>query len=189
MKVMKQTKNIVAGILGGFIIGSTVNYNFSPVENVSCSVCFTPKGDCTNRIIRHINSAKNEILVQSYSFTSPEICESLIKAHKRGVKVSCIFDKSQEYKPIIEELADSGMEVFIDRPPGIAHNKVIIIDSEVVLTGSFNFTKAAQHRNVENSILLNSPKIALEYKQKWYERKNLSDKKYPDQFSKKVNYQ
>jgi phosphatidylserine/phosphatidylglycerophosphate/cardiolipin synthase-like enzyme len=49
----------------------------------------------------------------------------------------------------------------------IAHNKVIVIDSETVLTGSFNFTKAAQEKNAENLLIIRDPALAAQYTQNW----------------------
>jgi phosphatidylserine/phosphatidylglycerophosphate/cardiolipin synthase-like enzyme len=61
-------------------------------------VCFSPNGGCTESIVKEINTAKSEILVQAYSFTSAPIAKALLQAHKRGVKVEAIFDKSQRKK-------------------------------------------------------------------------------------------
>ena len=58
-------------------------------------VYFSPKGGCTDAIIRELNKAQSTILVQAYSFTSAPIAKSLLNAHKRGVKVKVILDKNQ----------------------------------------------------------------------------------------------
>ena len=58
--------------------------------------------------------------------------------------------------------------------PGIAHNKVIIIDSKKVITGSFNFTSAADHRNAENVILIEDTDIASLYLKNWTNREKES---------------
>lgn len=64
-------------------------------------------------------------------------------------------------------LKRNGISVKIDWVPGIAHNKVIIMDGTSIITGSFNFTKAAQNRNAENVVLINDPKIAEYYMENW----------------------
>ena len=58
-------------------------------------VFFSPKGGCTEAVVKEINAAKTTILVQAYSFTSTPIAKALVDAHKRGVKVEVILDKSQ----------------------------------------------------------------------------------------------
>jgi hypothetical protein len=58
-------------------------------------VCFSPNGGCTESIVKEINAAKSEILVQAHSFTSYPIAKAPIDAYKRGVKEESILDKSQ----------------------------------------------------------------------------------------------
>ena len=58
-------------------------------------VFFSPKGGCTKAIVREIGSAKSEILVQAYSFTSVSIAKALIEAKKRGLKIEAVLDKLQ----------------------------------------------------------------------------------------------
>jgi phosphatidylserine/phosphatidylglycerophosphate/cardiolipin synthase-like enzyme len=64
-------------------------------------------------------------------------------------------------------LADQGVPSMIDADHTIAHNKVMIIDGETVLTGSFNFTKAAQEKNAENLLLIRDPALAAQYTANW----------------------
>ena len=67
-------------------------------------------------------------------------------AHKRGVNVQDIFDKSQETEKYTAAtfLKNNGIPAYIDGDHAIAHNKTMIIDKKNVITGSFNFTKAAE---------------------------------------------
>ena len=112
----------------------------------SWEVYFSPRGGCTDAIIRELNKAKNTILVQAYSFTSASIAKTLLDAHKRGVKVEVILDKSQRTQKYSSAtfFLNQGVSVRIDDKHAIAHNKVMIVDGETVITGSFNFTKAAE---------------------------------------------
>jgi phosphatidylserine/phosphatidylglycerophosphate/cardiolipin synthase-like enzyme len=57
--------------------------------------------------------------------------------------------------------------VLIDARHAISHNKVMVIDGETVLTGSFNFTKAAQDRNAENLLSIRDATLAAQYTQNW----------------------
>jgi len=116
------------------------------------TVCFTPGGSCTDAIVQALNNAKRTILVQAYSFTSAPIAKALLGAHTRGVQVQVILDQSQrtEKYPSADFLANQGVPTMIDANHAIAHNKIIIIDGETILTGSFNFTNAAQEKNAEN---------------------------------------
>lgn len=125
-------------------------------ESLSAGACFTPGQDCTGQLVKLLDGAQREILVQAYSFTSAPIAKALRDAHKRGVAILVILDKSQrtERYSSADFLAHAGIPVFIDAAHAIAHNKVMLIDQTILVTGSFNFTKAAQERNAENLLVL-----------------------------------
>lgn len=53
---------------------------------------------------------------------------------------------------------------------GIAHNKTIIVDGARLITGSYNFSKAANSKNSENMLFINDKNLATIYKEKWQER-------------------
>jgi len=115
------------------------------------------------------SKASNSILVQAYSFTSAPIAKALVEAHKRGVKVQVILDKSQrtEKYSSADFLTHAGIETMIDAKHAIAHNKVIVIDGSVVITGSFNFTKAAEEKNAENLLVIRDAGLAGKYVGNW----------------------
>lgn len=143
---------------------------FSPETRYT--VCFTPGENCTKEITDLINSAKKEILVQGYSFTSAPIAKSLSEAKKRGIVVRVILDKSQKTQKYsgLTYLSNNGIPVWIDYRPAIAHNKILIVDAEIVQTGSFNYTNAAQKRNAENIIIIQDKQLAGIYKKNWEKR-------------------
>jgi phosphatidylserine/phosphatidylglycerophosphate/cardiolipin synthase-like enzyme len=148
------------------------------LNNTPAQVYFSPKGGSTEAIERQIANAKSEILFQAYSFTSAPIAKALINAHKRGIKVEAILDKSQRTEKYTSAtfLANSGIPTFIDDRHAIAHNKVIIIDREIVITGSFNFTKAAEEKNAENLLIIKNKDLAKLYVENWFEHKEHSER-------------
>ncbi len=107
--------------------------------------------------------------MQAYSFTLAPIAKALLDAHQRGVQVQVILDKSQraEKYSSADFLAHQGVPTTIDANHAISHNKVIVIDGEVVITGRFNFTKAAQEKNAENVLILHDQALAVQYTQNW----------------------
>jgi phosphatidylserine/phosphatidylglycerophosphate/cardiolipin synthase-like enzyme len=146
-----------------------------PQENpTTWEVYFSPRGECTSAIIKELEKAKNSVLVQAYFFTSAPIAETLLNAFNRGVKVEVILDKSQKTKKLAMDLSNQGIQVKIDATRGIAHNKVMIIDGEIVITGSFNFTKNAEENNAENLLVIHDKKLALLYTKNWQEREKHS---------------
>ncbi len=134
-------------------------------------IYFSPHGGCTDAVVREINAAQSSIRVQAYSFTSTLIANALIDAHKRGVDVKVILDKKEnrEEYSLGELLRDAGIPVATDGIHAIAHNKIMILDGQVVLTGSFNFTKQAEHSNAENLLVIRDQATAQQYADNWLE--------------------
>ena len=138
-----------------------------PEQNIA--VYFSPNGGCTDAVVTALGQAKETVLVQAYSFTSAPIAKAVVDAHKRGVKVQVILDKSQrtEKYSSADFLAHAGVPVQIDDKHKIAHNKVMVIDGEIVITGSFNFTKAAEESNAENLLVIYGKELAQKYAENW----------------------
>ena len=132
-------------------------------------VYFSPGGESTFSICQTLNRAKSTVLVQAYSFTSAPIAEALVKAHQRGVKVQVILDRSQKTQKYssADFLVNSGIPTRIDAAHAIAHNKVMIIDGTTVITGSFNFTTAAEDKNAENLLVVHDKVVARKYRNNW----------------------
>lgn len=145
------------------------------------TVCFTPGEDCTSLVVTEIADAKREILVQAYSFTSVPILAALKAAHARGVAVEVIVDRSSARQSrsgsrysAATYLTNAGIPVWVDYTVAIAHNKVMVLDGATVITGSFNFTAAAQYRNAENLLVIDDPALAGEYRANWERRRAAS---------------
>ncbi len=133
------------------------------------TVYFSPRGGATEAVVEALRTATNSVLVQAYSFTSAPIAQALVDAHRRGVPVQVILDKSQRTEKYSEAdfLKHNGIGTQIDAAHAIAHNKIMIIDGFLVLTGSFNFTKAAEEHNAENLLVINDPVLAGRYLENW----------------------
>ena len=132
-------------------------------------VRFSPSGGCTEAVVQEINAAQTSILVQAYSFTSAPIAKALVDAHKRGVHIEVILDKSQrtEKYSSADFVQHAGIPAYIDAEQAIAHSKVMVIDGQTVITGSFNFTNAAEEHNAENLLVIRSPELAEKYAANW----------------------
>jgi phosphatidylserine/phosphatidylglycerophosphate/cardiolipin synthase-like enzyme len=153
------------------LICSSPFITLSQDKSPTWEVYFSPNGGCTDTIIKELNQAKDTVLVQAYSFTSAPIAKALMNAHKRGIKVEVILNKSQRTEKYSSAtfLFNAGIPVKIDSKHAIAHNKVMIIDGETVITGSFNFTKAAEEKNAENLLVIRDNKLAERYIKNWQE--------------------
>jgi phospholipase D len=140
------------------------------------NVCFTPPSGCGSLIAQEIVKARANIYVQAYGLTSSSIINQLKAARNRGVHVQVLLDGGNlsDNAQIYRDLSSAGIETAFDKMPGIAHNKVMIIDNKKVITGSFNFTAAADSKNAENVLLIEDKNIASLYVQNWIKRKNTS---------------
>lgn len=177
---MKKTclRNMLFFLLA-FLAAGTVDAYESPNGVIAATgtvqVAFPPDEDANTLILQAIYDARKQILVQAYSFTSKSIAGALINAKRRGVEVQLIADAEQmqqmEHNQV-STVAALGVQVFVDSQHNSAHNKVMIIDAgtanAIVITGSFNFSHAAQHKNAENLLLFRrNQELTAAYLKNW----------------------
>lgn len=140
------------------------------------AVFFSPDGGCLDGLVWQIDAARKSIDMQAFMLTTERIAEPLVEAHRRGVAVRVIFDADQaeDRFSLDEKLVEAGVPVWLDAPDdgrGKAHNKVAIIDGDTVITGSYNFTLAADQKNAENLIVIRGrPALAAAYRKNFEAR-------------------
>jgi phosphatidylserine/phosphatidylglycerophosphate/cardiolipin synthase-like enzyme len=135
---------------------------------------FSPKGGCQEAVVRELKSARREILVQAYSFTADPLTYALVDAKKRGVHVDVLLDRSNEAERYsdLHIFLEHGLAPLIDAQHAIAHNKVMIIDQKVLITGSYNFTNQAEEDNAENLLVIKGhPELVRLYRQNFLAHK------------------
>jgi len=138
-----------------------IGYTF---ENLD--IFFSPDSDFEKEIIKRINNAKEYVHFLAFSFTNQDIADALIDAKNRGVDVKGVFDEGQnDYQTYskYDYLKDNDVDVRIDGNSYKLHSKVIIIDDNLTITGSYNFTKQANNENNENSLVIQNINIAQKY--------------------------
>jgi phosphatidylserine/phosphatidylglycerophosphate/cardiolipin synthase-like enzyme len=133
------------------------------------NVHFSPHSGCTEAIVDALGKAKSTVLVRAFSFTSAPIAKALVEAHRRGVKVEVVLDRSQRTEKYSSAtfVYNNGIPCFIDAQHAIAHNKVIVNDGQTVITGSLNFTRAAEDNNAENLLVIQDAQMVAKYAQNW----------------------
>ena len=92
--------------------------------------------------------------------------------------VVLVLDKSnrtQKYSAA-DYASHAGIPTLIDDRHAIAHNKIMILDGDVVITGSFNFIKAAEEKNAENLLIIRNRDLAKIYIENWEKHKDHSEK-------------
>jgi phosphatidylserine/phosphatidylglycerophosphate/cardiolipin synthase-like enzyme len=131
---------------------------------------FSPQDNIEQAIVAAIGRANKQILVQAYLLTDNKISDALIAAHKRGVAVQVMLDaeRSKTKASDGQRMSDAGIEVRLETAYENAHNKVMILDGALLISGSYNFTYAAQFKNAENIMLIkNAPQLIAQYTQNW----------------------
>jgi phosphatidylserine/phosphatidylglycerophosphate/cardiolipin synthase-like enzyme len=137
----------------------------SPVVEVA----FSPGGGATELVVKTISEARQSIRVAAYSFTSKPIAQALLEAHKRGIDVRVVLDKSNATARYSSAtfLANVGIPTRINHRYAIMHDKFMVVDGDRVETGSFNFTASAEAKNAENVLVLRDPAVAQRYGKEW----------------------
>jgi phosphatidylserine/phosphatidylglycerophosphate/cardiolipin synthase-like enzyme len=139
--------------------------------DMSWAVYFSPNGGATHAIFEAIRGAKRTILVQAFLLYSTRLAGVLVRAHQRGVQVNVILDAhAQPHRPpvsAVARLVAAGIAASLDAQHEWAHDKVMILDGEIVITGSYNWTVAAEKNNGENLLVIRDPRLAGVYTENW----------------------
>ncbi len=163
---------VSAGFAAGLVLIYWVRLTYRwLVPPPSVKVYFSPKGGCAQAVIDVINAAQSQVLMMAYSFTYDPIVKALMDAHARGIDVELVFDRANEVdlRSDMPRCIESGMKVLVDAEHAIAHNKLMIVDKKVIVTGSFNFTRQAEDANAENLLVMRHDKALVEKYLQYYE--------------------
>lgn len=135
------------------------------VEGVRIEAFFSPEDAVRDEIVQLIRRARHSVCFMAFTFTSAEIAEAMAQARARGVAVAGVvegYGAMAGYSRYVL-LQAAGCAVRRDRGETTMHHKVIIIDGEIVVTGSYNFTANAGLINDENLLVIRSARVAAEY--------------------------
>lgn len=132
------------------------------IEGVQLENYFAPEKELAPIIGNLVNTAQNEILFMAFSFTIDLVGEPMLDRAEAGVTVRGVFETtgSESDFSYYGEMRDAGMSNVQVRQDGnsrIMHHKVIIIDRETVIFGSFNFSNSANDSNDENIVVVHDP--------------------------------
>lgn len=137
----------------------------------SIKVYFSLVDDPEEAIIEELDKAEESIDVAMYYFTDRDLANALIDAHNRGVKIRVYLDKDQLEEKYSKSryLAKQGISIrYSDNPYiMIMHHKFCVIDNEVVITGSYNWTASAGERNNENLLVIRDPPLANRFEEEF----------------------
>ena len=144
---------------------SLSNPYYVKIGEMNINAYFSPENNVEDIIVKRIKKAKKSVYFMAFSFTSDPIGEAMVEKAKSGVAVAGVFEKNgsdskeSEYKKMLIEK----IPVVLDKNHRNMHHKVIIIDEEIVITGSYNFSKNASKRNDENLLIIENREISQKY--------------------------
>jgi phosphatidylserine/phosphatidylglycerophosphate/cardiolipin synthase-like enzyme len=151
---------------------STVNRQELVVNGVPVQILFAAEDDVAARLTELVEEARRSIRFMAFSFTLDEIGTAVLARANAGVDVRGIFEtrsSETEYSEM-PALFCAGLPVRQDGNPRTFHHKVFIIDEQVLVTGSFNFSDNADSSNDENVIIITSTELASEYLEEFERR-------------------
>ena len=127
---------------------------------------FSPRAGTTDAIIRAVDAARKEVNVAMFAFTSRPIMDALNRAALRGVKVKLLLYFKSSF-PFKDEARKNKISVHYEEGRavnGIMHHKFAVLDSALLINGSFNWSATAEDINTENTIFTMAPEYVAPYK-------------------------
>jgi phosphatidylserine/phosphatidylglycerophosphate/cardiolipin synthase-like enzyme len=130
---------------------------------------FSTHDKVADRLIDKINQANRSIRFLAFSFTHDGMALAMLRRSASGVLVQGVFEKTQAVPPYSEfdRLQQAGLSVFHDANPRNMHHKVIVLDDETTVAGSFNFSDNADTRNDENVVIIRSQDVAKRFQEEF----------------------
>lgn len=135
---------------------------------------FSPSGGARDALLRILNKARREVLVQTYSFEDEALLAALVEAKKRGCNVEVILDPHHEkistsdFKFLVEQGIDPWLDVEAHVNP-----QVVLIDGKVLITGSYDFTPQAESEFVQTLLILRgNPDLIRQYRDQFFTHKS-----------------
>lgn len=159
---------------------STVDQQSTTIEGTPVQVLFAAEDEAISHIIPLVEGAKKSIRVMAFSFTHDGLGQAVLSRAKAGMDVRGIFEtrgsetEYSELSILYCAARSTKLEVSVrqDGNPGTFHHKVIVIDGEIVITGSLNFSENADDSNDENVVIVTNKDIAALYLQEFERRWN-----------------
>lgn len=114
------------------------------------------------RLIKILDEAKETILLAMYSFTDDQLGDAVVRAYARGVSVRVILDGAQDTAQggEYQKLKDAGIPIIVEKVSGLMHHKYLVVDGLITVTGSYNWTEAANRENFENIVVIVCREVA-----------------------------
>lgn len=162
-------------------------YPVVKVDGASIRTYFSPKGGTKQAILETLGRAKKSIRFAAFSVTDKDIQQMLVRKAREGLAIEGIFDGCMisQYS-VYQDLLTKNIPVMIDGNQALLHSKTFIVDRQVVITGSYNFSMSAEERNNENTLIITSSKIAAAYEQEHLRLKQAATQNNPPPYDNRA---
>ena len=142
---------------------ATTPFASATVDGVLVETYFSPEDGVAARILSLLGGAQTTVYFMAFSFTRQDFADVLLERAEAGVAVRGVFEDrllSGSGRKVFERLQSAGVPVLADGNRYTMHHKVFVIDAATVVTGSYNFSAAAEDSNDENVVILHGPALA-----------------------------
>lgn len=163
---IKQGGDIAIAVLSWLDkIVKTIDAARNEQASVINSAHFSPGDDCRRKLLDLCVTATQSLDISVFTISDDRLCEAICAAHVRGIAVRIITDndKSMDLGSDIDHMVERGIPVRMDRTEHHMHHKFAIIDRQVLVNGSFNWTRSASDKNQENILVTNEPALVAAY--------------------------
>jgi phosphatidylserine/phosphatidylglycerophosphate/cardiolipin synthase-like enzyme len=133
------------------------------INGVQVENYFSPPDEVMQKLVAQVKGAQKSIKFMAFTYTHADLSKAMIERAKVGVKVEGVIENRGASQGALVPLFCAKLPVKTDGNKYTMHHKVIIIDDETVITGSFNFTKAADTENDDNVLIIHSKTVAAAY--------------------------
>jgi phosphatidylserine/phosphatidylglycerophosphate/cardiolipin synthase-like enzyme len=138
---------------------------------------FSPSDNVTTHIVDRINAAQHSIAFELLTLTRTDISAGLVARKNAGLKVRGDLDDDSDSGSQYAYLVGNGVDVRLKTGvSGLLHHKYCLFDAEyplwdaTTLTGSHNWSSAAEDANNENTVIIHDPDITNQYLQEFTAR-------------------
>jgi len=137
------------------------------LEGVAVENYFSPVDEVMEKLVAYVQAAKQSIHFYAFTYTHADLSAAMIARANVGVDVQGIIENRGASQGALVPLFCAQLPVKTDGNKYTMHHKVIIIDGQIVITGSFNFTKSADEANDDNILVIHNAAVAKLYEQEY----------------------
>ncbi|MCE9644987.1 MAG: FAM83 family protein [Chloroflexi bacterium] len=136
------------------------------IDGTPVDIYFSPDDHVEDGFIDLVNNARQSIYFMAYSFTADPIGDAVRARARDGVTIAGVMEDEQINSNAgteFDAFKQAGLDVLRDGNEGQMHHKVMVVDQDIVIFGSYNFTNSAETKNDENLLVIYNSEIAAQF--------------------------